>query len=190
MAKLWNWSGKEWQNWLLADSAGTALATFTTYLGSTVKAEANITYDYLEQGSFAAYNKTTAPMDITVTLAKDGTPGEIQQAVAVLERLRTTTELISFVTPLKEHQNMTLDKYDYAFNEGQALTTLVVNIHLVEIRQQKSQYTNVDVQPITTDDAASASDASTVDRGNTNTSDGDDSETSSVAYDIKKVLGL
>lgn len=71
---------------------------------STVKAEANITYDYLEQGSFAAYNKTTAPMDITVTLAKDGTPGELQQAVAVLERLRTTTELISFVTPLKEHQ--------------------------------------------------------------------------------------
>ena len=55
MAKLWNWSGKEWQNWLLANSAGTALATFTTYLGSTVKAEANITYDYLEQGSFAAY---------------------------------------------------------------------------------------------------------------------------------------
>lgn len=177
------WSGKEWQNWLLATEQGTPLATFTTYLGSQIKGEANVAYDYIEQGSFAAYNKTVAPLDINVTLAKDGTPGELQQAIIVLERLRTTTELFSFVTPLKEHRNMTLDKYDYSFNEGQAITTLVVSIHLIEIREQNSQYTNVDVQPITSDDAANGSDASTVDRGNTNPTEQEE-ENTSIAYDI------
>lgn len=186
-----NWSGKEWQNWLLANSSGTALATFTTYLGSQIKAEANVTFDYLEQGSFAAYNKTNAPLDINVTLAKDGTPSELQQAITVLERLRTTTELISFVTPLKEHRNMTLDKYDYAFNEGQALTTLVVNIHLVEIREQNNQYTDVaiNVAPISTTDATNPSDESTINRGNTNSTEVEETApASSVLADLEDLI--
>ena len=60
--KILDFLKNEWSNWLLADTRGTTLTDFSSFLGWRLKGDSNVTYDPVEKGYFVAYNKTIMPL--------------------------------------------------------------------------------------------------------------------------------
>ena len=76
--KILDFLKNEWSNWLLADTRGTTLTDFSSFLGWRLKGDSNVTYDPVEKGCFVAYNKTIMPFEGTVTLAKSSKSPDLQ----------------------------------------------------------------------------------------------------------------
>lgn len=142
--KILDFLKNEWSNWLLADTRGTTLTDFSTFLGWRLKGDSNVTYDPVEKGYFVAYNKTIMPFEGTVTLAKSSkSPADLQKVLDTLEALRTSTETFSIVTPLREYKNLNLLSYEYKFEENGATSQLIVDLALIEVREVESSYSDV-----------------------------------------------
>ena len=78
--KILDFLKNEWSNWLLADTRGTTLTDFSSFLGWRLKGDSNVTYDPVEKGYFVAYNKTIMPFEGTVTLAKSSkSPADLRR---------------------------------------------------------------------------------------------------------------
>lgn len=190
--KILDFLKNEWSNWLLADTRGTTLTDFSSFLGWRLKGDSNVTYDPVEKGYFVAYNKIIMPFEGTVTLAKSSkSPADLQKVLDTLEALRTSTETFSIVTPLREYKNLNLLSYEYKFEENGATSLLIVDLALIEVREVESSYSDVVVSSgggaITTSDAENPSDTSTQNTGSKNTEDGND-ELTSTLYDIGAIV--
>lgn len=190
--KILDFQKNEWSNWLLADTRGTTLTDFSSFLGWRLKGDSNVTYDPVEKGYFVAYNKTIMPFEGTVTLAKSSkSPADLQKVLDTLEALRTSTETFSIVTPLREYKNLNLLSYEYKFEENGATSQLIVDLALIEVREVESSYSDVVVSSgggaITTSDAENPSDTSTQNTGSKNTEEGNE-ELTSTLYDIGAIV--
>lgn len=185
--KILDFLKNEWSNWLLADTRGTTLTDFSSFLGWRLKGDSNVTYDPVEKGYFVAYNKTIMPFEGTVTLAKSSkSPADLQKVLDTLEALRTSTETFSIVTPLREYKNLNLLSYEYKFEENGATSQLIVDLALIEVREVESSYSDADVV-VSSGDAENPSDTSTQNTGSKNTEEGND-ELTSTLYDIGAIV--
>jgi len=95
----------------------------------------------IERGSFAAYNKVELPASPVVTLCFQGSESERKSFLDALDAACKSTDLYSVVTPEREYQNYTVERYNYARHSSKGATLLTVEITLKEIRQVSAQYT-------------------------------------------------
>lgn len=128
--------------WAVCNAAGVPLAEFDTFLKCDVKVESRVADAPVEKESFASYNKTPYPGQVNVVLAKTGAPTELTRLLDALEKLRTTTELASIVTPEKTFLDYSLESYDYRRESSLGLDRLVVSLRIKEVRQVSPDYTN------------------------------------------------
>lgn len=144
--------------WLLADETGKPIITIKSLLKIAVKADGKVVSGAIEEGSFASYNKTSAPLEIAVQLGFEGTGADLANALNTLRDLKDKVSVFSLVTPYAEYENLTLQNYDYQLTRENGLCSLYADCSLVEIKEVKPEYSTVD-----------ASDASTVDGGQVST---------------------
>jgi hypothetical protein len=140
--------------WLFADETGRPLLAIKSLLKMAVKADGKVVSGAIEAGSFASYNKTAAPLEITVQLGFEGANADIADALDALRDLKDKVSVFSLVTPYGEHESMTLQSYDYQLTRENGLCSLYADCSLVEIKEVNPVYSAVD-----------ASDASTVNGG-------------------------
>ena len=134
--------------WSLIDmNSGQNIVTFTSFIDADISDENKVVEEAVEEGSFASYNKVETPIVISVTLGLSGTTAILQNALNALKKYCHSTDLISLVTPTAEYQNLNLEKYDYQLKREIGRGALYVALSLIEIRQVKSEYTNVKVAP-------------------------------------------
>lgn len=161
--------------WTLLSENGGDAVTFDVFCEMECKGENQVAYEPLEQGSFAAYNKQSSPLQFRVVLAMTGTPSAQQEALERIEELCNGTELLSLVTPQQEYQSLNLESYSYKRNETSGASLLTVELMLVEIRQVESAATTQATQTgggggtISAANAKNASNVSKVDTGKTQT---------------------
>lgn len=162
------------QEWILMQE-GNALITFTSMLEANIQGDSAISEEALEQGSFAAYNRTQYSDVIRVKLAIEGDAAELQKAQETLKRLKGGTERFSLVTPDYEHENLSLESYDYMRNQSQSNGLLVVEMRIKEIREVTTQ-----TATLTTAQCKNASNASKQKTGRTQPREADDKTKQSV----------
>jgi hypothetical protein len=124
----------------------------------------------IEQGSFANYNRTIAPITMTCRLALQGKPAEIQDTINRLQELKKGTEKLTFILPMASYENMMLESFDYRRDDHSGHNLLFVDVRLKEVREVETQKTTSSVTepeppPVSEDAAADGSCVSEVDCG-------------------------
>ena len=155
------------EQWTLMQE-GRTLITFTSMLEAHVQSDSVVPEEALEQGSFAAYNRTQYSDVFRVRLAIEGDASELQQAQETLKKLKSGTDTFSLVTPDYEHENLTLESYDYMRNQRQGNGLLIVDMRIKEIREVQTG-----TATLTTAQCKNASNASKQKTGRTQTQDAD-----------------
>lgn len=159
-----------------AESSSIAVE-FSRVMDLEMTAEGKVVSTPIEQGSFASYNKVASPTGIRATLAVEGTLSDLQSVVDRLFELKDGTELVNFVTPVREYQKYTLEKFSYQQAAEKGVNVLYVEINLSEIKEVEPQYTDTKA-PITTKGAKNPANTSTIDKGRQQTK-----EATSKVYD-------
>ena len=172
------------EQWTLMKD-GAALITFTTMLESNVQSDSAVLEEPLEQGSFAAFNRVQYSDVFRVKLAIEGDAADLQKAQETLKELKSGTDTFSLVTPDYEHENLTLESYDYMRNQRQGYGLLVVDLRLKEIREVQTG-----TATLTAAQCKNASNASKQKTGRTQTQAADQKTTDSVNKQSSILAGI
>lgn len=139
---------------------------FSRVMDLEMTAEGKVISTPIEQGSFASYNKVENPTAIRTTLAVEGELYNLQSVVDTLFELKTNTEKLNFVTPIREYQNFTLEKFSFQQAAEKGVNVLYVELNLIEIKEVEPQYTDTQAPaPITQKGAKNPADVSTQEKG-------------------------
>ena len=132
-----------WDRWTLADQNAAAIVEFTSLISLDVRDEGQVASEPIEEGSFTSYNKTDSPLEVYTTLGVQGEPDALQSVIDRLRELKRSTTTFSLVTPEQEYENLNLESFNYVRRREDGLNALYVELHLVEIREVQSSYSNV-----------------------------------------------
>lgn len=158
-----------------AESSAIAVE-FSRVMDLELSAESKVVAAPIEKGSFASYNKVASPTGIRATLAVEGEDYQLRDVVDTLFELRDGTELVNFVTPIQEYQRYTLEKFSYQQAAEKGVNVLYVELNLAEVKEVEPQYTDAKAPAIKQKSAKNPANASTVDRGRTQTQKVDESK--------------
>lgn len=128
--------------WSIVDEVGQKVFDFDSFLTSSVNSESKITQMPVELGSFATYNLVKTPLDISVSLVKQGSSYELSAYVDALLSFVDNLTLLSIVTPEKEYKNMKLVKVNFERSAENGTDRIIADCHFLEVRQVVSQYGN------------------------------------------------
>ena len=131
-------SGEEWT---ILDEDGAKAVTFTSFIDLDVKNEGKALSYPIEEGGFANYNKVQTPLDISVTLATQGTEDEFEQILATLDEYQEKPIKLFDVTPSKFYGPVTLESYSNRRTRDDGAGQLTVELQFVEVREAETQVT-------------------------------------------------
>jgi len=135
------YQAEEWI--LLGEDSDDPLLDFKSLLELSVESGGAVPAQVLEQGSFAAYNKTQEPLKIAMSVGIEGDPADLQLALGKLNTLKEETTKFSLITPEFEYANMTLESLSYARKREEGRGVLYVQMNLVEVREVETATTSV-----------------------------------------------
>lgn len=166
-AIAYNFQQDETPKYFLTYSENSSIAVeFSRVMDLEMSAEGKVVSTPIEQGSFASYNKVPSPTTIRATLGVEGEDWNLHSVVDTLFELKDGTELVDFVTPVREYQKYTLEKFSYQQAAEKGVNVLYVEINLSEIKEVEPQYTDAQASaPITQKGAKNPANVSTQDKG-------------------------
>lgn len=160
IANIRNWIRGEWT--VRNSSTRKAIVEFDTFIGYSASKSSSVPTNQIEQGSFAAYNKTNNPSEFSVTLAKSGSSTVLSNFLTSLETYNDSTDLVDIVLPFRVYRNVNITGLSHGILEGQAVNLLVVELRLKEIKQTARRYESV---AMPASKVQNAGDADTVNKG-------------------------
>lgn len=132
------------KQWLLADKSGKEILAVKSVIEVGVKSDGNAVFEPIEQGSFSTYNKTRAPLEIQAVLGFEGTVQDLMGVIDDLQKLKENAVKFSLVTPYKEFENMTLERFDTKFQREDGIGSLYANCILIEVKENAVEYSSKD----------------------------------------------
>lgn len=150
--------------WGIFDSNGNSLGDPSLFVGiiNTVLESAGIgsilstnSLDYkketrvsdfpVERGGFASYNKVELPANPIVTMCLDGSEDDRTFFLNAIDAASKSTNLYNIVTPEVTYTNYTIEDYDYQRRANRGATLLMVNLHLIEVRQVSATFSQTQI---------------------------------------------
>lgn len=115
------------------------------FIDMTISYDGQVVNAPIELGSYQSYNKTNAPFKIDALLAFDENKGKkflqkvsiptLQDTLDKLIQLKKSPVMFNIITPSREFQNVTLEKFDYKLSRENGLGVLFVQATFVEVMQ-------------------------------------------------------
>lgn len=115
------------------------------FLDMSIAYDGQVVSSPIEAGSYTSYNKTNAPFKIDALLAFDENKGKkflqktnvptLQDTIDKLIQLKKSPIIFNIITPSREFQNVTLEKFDYKLSRENGLGVLFVQATFVEVMQ-------------------------------------------------------
>lgn len=121
--------------WGLLDEKGASVVSFTSFIDISVRNEGQALSYPVEEGSFTNYNKVESPLDISVTLATQGSESDFEFILVKLDEYKREAVTLSVITPALLYRNMTLKSYSYERKQENNAGMLSVQLDLVEVRK-------------------------------------------------------
>lgn len=133
----------ESEDWIFLGDDDENVLDINSMLELQVESGGTVPAQKIEQGGFAAYNKTQEPLKIAASIAVEGDPADLQIALAKLNTLKEETTKFSLITPEFEYVNMTLESFSYARKREEGRGVLYAQLNLIEIREVETATTSV-----------------------------------------------
>lgn len=133
------------QQWTVIAEDGSAAINFHSFVNIDVTVENPVTQAPIELGGFVDYNRVISPTTVGLMLSIQGTPAELQSAIAQIDRLVSSCSLVSVLTPYAEFRNFAIEKYQYSQENTSGVDVLYFNFSFKEIREVGTQYSNARV---------------------------------------------
>lgn len=133
----------ESEDWIFLGDDDENVLDINSMLELQVESGGTVPAQKIEQGGFAAYNKTQEPLKIAASIAVEGDPADLQIALAKLNMLKEETTKFSLITPEFEYVNMTLESFSYARKREEGRGVLYAQLNLIEIREVEMATTSV-----------------------------------------------
>jgi hypothetical protein len=113
------------------------ICSFDTFYGFSYTKKNTVTEYPIEQGSFATYNKQTAPFNAGVILIKSGLNfnSDRKRFLDTLEDYCDSTKLVDIATPSKTYIGCTLGGLDYKHMPDDGADLLVVSLDIKQIKE-------------------------------------------------------
>lgn len=127
--------------WTILDEAGATALTFTSFVDIDFRSQGQALSYPIEEGGFANYNKVTSPLDISVTLATQGSDSDFEYILNKLDEYRQKAVKLAVSTPSALYEGMTLESYSYKRTREAGAGMLAVELSLVEVREVETQAT-------------------------------------------------
>lgn len=157
--------------WDFRDKQGTSIFGSVKVMNIGMEANGTVVSQPIEEGSFFSYNKTAEPHHVQCVLCFEGNAQHLQSMLTIVEKYKTGLDTFSIVTPYQEYENMSLESYSHARDVTNGYGLLYVQCEFKEIKEVETAYSSTDVSelppPISEENAANPSDASTVNTGMT-----------------------
>lgn len=152
--------------WGIFDSNGNALgdpAIFTGLTGAVLESvgigsvlstgsveygkELQVSDFPVERGGFASYNKVERPANPVVTMCLDANESDRTSFFNSIDAAAKSTNLYNVVTPEIVYTNYTISSYNYQRRAAKGATLIIMEIHLIEVRQVSAAFSQTIVQP-------------------------------------------
>ncbi len=124
---------------------GATLVTFGSFIKLESTAEATVTDQPIEEGSFNSVNKVASPERFTVQLALTGTTGEIAAAVQTINAEVKEASKLQVISPHGATPESSLVKLQVQASRDNFYSKLVVTLTLQEIKEVPATYTATEV---------------------------------------------
>lgn len=121
--------------WGLYDQDGQPAVVFDSFLGVRFRDGARISSFPVESGAFSSFNKVDTPYDASIRLAHSGDMASRNVMLGVLERIASSTDLYTVVTPEIVYASANLVNYAYTRDTRNGSSLLIVELQLEEVRQ-------------------------------------------------------
>lgn len=108
---------------------------YTSFLGFKFSMSADTVNTPIESGSFMTYNKTVNPVELTVTLSKEGYAYELEDFAKRIRNDAKTTKLFDIQTPTGAYKNYNIVGVDYSITEGHGTNLLVCDVRFKEVKE-------------------------------------------------------
>lgn len=174
--------------------------SFKSMLEISVNEASRIAAEPIEKNSFAMYNRIVEPVSVKIRLGTEGEKEELQKILNDLSRLKTSNTKVSIILPSSTYENYMLESFDWRKDDHTGADVLLIDCQFVEVREvadQKTTTTVTEPPPITEEDAADGSYASTVDGGEVQGYDPSDAEEEaaggkrkSIAKEVRDYFGI
>lgn len=123
------------EGWGLHPEDGGPDIVFTSVLSIDVKSSGKALTEPIEKSSFAAYNKIEEPLDVKVSLATQGSPGDAAATLEALETLKRECVKVTLSTPAATYDSLTLESFSYSRKAESGACVLLVDCSLREVRE-------------------------------------------------------
>lgn len=128
------------KQWDFKDEQGVRPVAFTSFQSLNVTVEGDALEFPIEQGSFATYNKVSAPREFELILAVQAkTAAELNEAITSLDRYKREPLKVFITTPEQFYGPLTVVRYSYSRDAGTAVGTLYLSITVREIVEVSTQ---------------------------------------------------
>lgn len=103
-------------------------------------AQTKVARFYVEEGTFANYNKVEEAEETTVVLIKTGTYEQLTEYLEEVRAIKSSIELYDIVTPERSITDVNLESFDYTRTRSGGTNMITFNLHFVEIREVAIAY--------------------------------------------------
>lgn len=124
--------------WGIFNDAGEPLLIGDSVVNVDYKRESRISDYPIEKGQFANYNKVQTPYEARVAFAVGGKEEDRTEFLAICDKLITTLQIVTVVTPEVVYESANVIHYDYRRSSRSGVTMLTVEVWIQEIRQTAS----------------------------------------------------
>ncbi len=121
------------EDWALLDEEGGEAVSFSSFARFAVRSEGQVLSYPIEEGSFANYNKTRAPVEISVSIVLQGAESDFERGLEQLERYKREAVKLAVATPAQLYPNMTLRGYSVSRESAAGAHMLLAELSLVEV---------------------------------------------------------
>jgi hypothetical protein len=104
--------------------------------------------DYpVERGGFESYDKVNTPFRIRIRFASGGSVANREALLASIAAIGDTLDLFDVVTPEAVYTSVNVERYDYRRSATNGLGLMIVDIDVLEIREDPGQNFQNTVSP-------------------------------------------
>lgn len=133
------------EQWTILDENGEKAFEFDAFISADIKNECKVTQKPVEEGSFASYHMTTAPLSIKCVLAKQGFPQDLTAITDALLNYVDSTALLSVITPEQEYEDMKLTGFSFSRAADKGCDIIYAECTFEQVRIVESEYSNAKI---------------------------------------------
>lgn len=133
--------------WGIYDDSGAIAIEVDSIISVSFDGEHDLPTYPIEGGSFETYNKVEVPFNVGVRVTRGGDDATITKFVSTLNKLRSSLDLLTVVTPQYSHASVNVSKVSFDRSGEKGISLITADIRFQQIRETATAEFTVTATP-------------------------------------------